>query len=185
MALFTGKGDGGTTKTFNSKERVSKNSEITEALGTVDELNSLLGLVKVASGYDVVMVKDEKRRISETIEGVQKNLFILQAELAGAGKTLAEEKVSDMELVVNEIEKQLPPITSFLIPGGTELGALFDVARTVARRAERRVIAAHEEGHNVGPHSLAYVNRLSSLLYALARFANHKAGSQEGAPDYK
>lgn len=185
MSLYTGKGDAGTTKTLNSKERFSKSAPVTEALGTVDELNSFLGLCKTQSDYTVVSINDEKREFARILERVQKDLFIIQAELAGAEKTIAEEKIGWMEEIVDGIEKQLPPITSFLVPGKSELGAYFDVARTIARRAERRVIAAHDSGTNVGEHTLAYVNRLSSLLYAFARFANYLAGGNEPQPDYR
>lgn len=185
MSLYTGKGDGGTTKTLNSKERFSKSSAVTEALGTVDELNSFLGLCKSKSGYTVVTIGDEKREFVRILEQVQKDLFIVQAELAGADKEIEKKKIIWMEEIVDGIEKQLPPITSFLVPGKSELGAYFDVARTIARRAERRVIAANDEGIDVGKHTLAYMNRLSSLLYAQARFANYLAGGNEPIPDYK
>jgi cob(I)alamin adenosyltransferase len=86
---------------------------------------------------------------------------------------------------VDAIEKELPPIKSFFISGGTELAALFDVSRTMARRAERRVIKAlEEESVKIGAPTSAFLNRLSSLLYALARLSNHKSGIKESAPTY-
>lgn len=117
----------------------------------------------------------------------QQNLFIIQAELAGAeGKTISEEKVKEVEMIVDTAEKEMPPIKSFFIPGATEIGALFDVARTVARRAERRVTAVIDAGdRKIGINSQAYLNRLSSLLYALARLSNHKFGINEEPPSYK
>jgi len=135
-----------------------------------------------------------------TLAGVQQNLFIIQAELAGApprrGKplTVTVDKVKKMEKIIDQIEKELPPIKSFFIPGATAVGALLDYARAVARRAERRVVAATLVAATpseidglikIGPHSLAYLNRLSSLLYALARLVNHQSGIKEQAPDYK
>lgn len=87
--------------------------------------------------------------------------------------------------MVNSIEKHLPPITSFLVSGGTELSSLLDFARTVARRAERRVVEVKEEGVvKVSEELLAYMNRLSSVLYALARLANAQAGIEEEKPEY-
>ena len=89
-------------------------------------------------------------------------------------------------MIINGIEKELPPIHTFFIAGGTKLASLFDVARTTARRAERRVVGVSEEGlRTVSPNTLAFLNRLSSLLYALARFSNHIVGVKEEAPDYK
>jgi len=183
--LYTRKGDKGTTKTLRGDGRISKDSLITEALGTVDELNSFLGLCKVKSGLDVVMVKDEKITIASIVESVQKNLFIVQAELAGADKKLNEEKIKELEAVVDSIEKQLPPITTFLVSGGTELGALFDVVRTITRRAERRLITLHTKEVELDEFTLGYINRLSSLFYALARHSNYKSGMKESAPDYR
>lgn len=184
MALFTGKGDGGTTKTFGCDQRISKSSSVAEALGTLDEVNSFLGLCKVQSRTDNFMLG--KKSIADVVHELQDDLFIVQAEVAGAPKKIPQRKVVWQEKIIHEIENLLPPIKTFFISGGTELSSKFDVARTLARRAERRVVLVHEEGvQKVGPHTLAYLNRLSSTLYALARFANHQRGIEEKAPDYK
>lgn len=175
--LYTGKGDDGTTSSFGSKERFSKNSSITEALGTLDEINSFLGLIKVHKHVGL-----EQGAI---IAAVQNNLFIAQAETAGADKHIDRTAVHELETYINVIEHTLPPVKTFFVSGGTELGALFDVARAIARRAERRVVAAHDEGSiTASPSTLSYLNRLSSLLYALARDANHRAGINEEIPTY-
>ena len=93
--------------------------------------------------------------------------------------------MKDIEKLVNDIEKEIPPLKGFSIAGGTELSALLDVARTLARRAERRVIAAKDAGACApSDETLAYLNRLSSLLFALARLANHEAGVAEETPQY-
>lgn len=171
--LYTRKGDGGTTKTFGCDQRISKSSTIAEALGSLDEINSFLGLLKVKSGSDI-------------IGRIQQDLFIIQAELAGANKTITEAKVKWLEEIIDGIEKTLPPIKTFFVSGGTELAALSDIARTIARRAERRVVGVAEEGKvKVGVHTLAYLNRLSSVLYAFARDFNHKAGISEEPPRYE
>ena len=173
--LYTRKGDSGTTKTFGCDQRISKSSIIAEALGSLDEINSFLGLCKVKSD-------DEQKKI---IHNIQKNLFIVQAELAGSKMSITEEKVKDIEMLVDNIEKELPPIKSFFISGGTELAALYDIARTIVRRAERRVVAVSDEGKtSVAEFTKAYLNRLSSLFYALARLTNHKFGITEEGPDY-
>lgn len=182
--LYTRKGDGGTTKTFGCDQRVSKSSTIAEALGSLDEVNSFLGLVKV--NPKAISYKLEAKSLSDIVGTVQQNLFIIQAELAGAPKTISEEKVKEVEKIVDAIEKELPPIKTFFISGGTELAAFFDVARTFARRAERRVVGVSEEGKTkIGAETLAYLNRLSSLLYALARLSNHKCAINEEPPSYK
>ncbi|MEX0931127.1 MAG: cob(I)yrinic acid a,c-diamide adenosyltransferase [Candidatus Paceibacterota bacterium] len=183
--LYTRKGDQGTTKLFNTPkgERVSKASCQTEALGAMDEMNSFLGLVKVKSAEQKYKFKDTY--IADLVHGVQANLFIIQAELAGSDMTILKEKIDSIEAVIDAIEKEMPPITTFFISGGTELASLFDISRTLARKAERRVIKGiEEESFVVGEHTRQYLNRLSSLLYALARYANHSAGISETAPNY-
>jgi cob(I)alamin adenosyltransferase len=183
--LYTRKGDNGTTKTFACDQRISKSSIIAEALGSLDEINSFLGLCKIGA-------KKEKFTLPGNIEGgrvvhdIQKNLFIIQAELAGASMSIDEEKIKEIEAIVDSIEKELPPIKTFFISGGTELAATFDIARTISRRAERMVIAVADEGKiEIKDSTKAYLNRLSSVLYALARLANFRAGIGEESPDYK
>ena len=178
MALFTGKWDGGTTTAFGcNQQRISKSSELPEALGSLDELNAYLGFVKMRAA--------DSSRIADTLRGVQETLFIIQAQVAGADKLVSAEAMKKVEQMVNDIEKEIPPVKGFSIAGGTELSALLDVARTLARRAERRVIAVKEMQLRVlAPETMAYLNRLSSLLFALARLANHQAGVAEENPRY-
>ncbi len=178
MALFTGKGDGGQTRAYDCDQYwMSKSSERPEALGALDELNAVLGLARVKAGGDA--------RIEGALRDAQETLFVIQAEIAGAKKSVKEGSVAAVEEMVNDIEKEIPPITGFSIPGGTELSALLDVARTVARRTERRAIAALEaKACAVSDETRAYLNRLSSLLFALARLANHQAGVADERPRY-
>ncbi|MDO8510390.1 MAG: cob(I)yrinic acid a,c-diamide adenosyltransferase [bacterium] len=186
MELFTGKGDTGTTKTFGCEDRISKNSSIVGALGSVDEVNSYLGLCKVKSKEGGFTLGQGGPTFEAIVHGIQANLFIVQAELAGAPKKIEEQKVREIENYIKMMEAELPPIRTFFISGGTELAAHFDFARTVARRAERRVVAVREEGIVVpGEHTMAYLNRLSSILYALARLSNHKSAIKEEPPSYK
>ncbi len=176
--LYTGKGDDGTTQAFGcDQRRISKSSELPEALGALDELNAFVGLVKVkAAGNE---------RIASTLRDAQETLFIVQAQTAGAEKRVGEDAVKKIEDMTNGIEKEIPPLRGFSIAGGTELSALLDVARTLARRAERRLIAAAEAGVRDLPiETKAYMNRLSSLLFALARLANHETGVAEENPRY-
>lgn len=184
MVLYTGKGDRGDTGTFGTTKRVSKADIIPEALGSLDELNSFLGLVKVKAKS--IGLKLGKTYVDEIFDQVQQRLFNIQASVAGAETPLDEMRVVDMEVLIAEIESKLPPLTQFIVPGGTELAAMLDVARTIARRAERRVVAiAQNEPDRVDDANLAYLNRLSSLLYGLARLANLHAGAPEGHPTYE
>jgi cob(I)alamin adenosyltransferase len=184
--LYTRKGDGGTTKTFGCDQRVSKSSSIAEALGSLDEINSFLGLLKVKSENISFKLLDNTIVVSEILHRIQQDLFIIQAELAGADKNITQNKVLWLEEIIDGIEKNLPPIKSFFISGGTELASLSDIARTIARRAERRVVGVSDEGKVVvGKETLAYLNRLSSVLYALARNFNHQANITEEAPKYE
>ncbi len=178
MALFTGKGDGGTTTAFGcNQQRISKSSELPEALGALDELNAFLGFVKMRAS--------DSPRIAAMICEVQENLFIVQAETASADKRLKKGVAEEVGKMVNDIEKEIPPIKGFSIAGGTELSAMLDVARTLARRAERRLIAARDaQACKLSDETIAYMNRLSSLLFALARLANHEAGVIEESPKY-
>jgi len=155
-----------------------------EALGSLDETNSYLGLCKVAAGKSKFKLCDKK--FSDIVQGVQENLFIVQAEVAGAKKTISAEKITEIETFIDAAEKELPPIKTFFISGGTELAALFDVARTISRRAERRVVFVRDEGMvKISKDTASYLNRLSSLLYALARLTNHKSEIKEKAPSYE
>jgi len=175
--LYSGKGDRGQTEIFGCDQRISKSSLVVEALGMLDELNSFLGVCKTKAGG--------QSGFSEVLGNIQQDLFIIQAELAGAEEHIKEEKIKKMEEAINDIEKKLPPIKTFLISGGTELSSLLDYARTLARRAERDSVRVSEEGvQKLSKESLMYLNRLSSLLYAMARLINAKSGIKEESPHY-
>lgn len=192
--LYTRKGDKGDTGTFGCDQRMSKSSAVAEALGTLDEVNSFLGVCKVKEQEKMVQVGGES--FEELLGNVQQTLFTVQAEIAGASKSVSEEKIQWVEGVIADIEAELPPIKTFFVSGGTELASSLDFARTLARRAERRVVGVAEEATSsdnespkgkvtVSAHTLAFLNRLSSLLYAMARLANHRAGIVEEAPRYE
>lgn len=184
--LYTRKGDNGTTKTFGCDQRISKSSIVAEALGSLDEANSFLGLARASSGESFFEISGKKIKFSDVVLEIQQNLFIVQAEVAGSTLSIGEEKIKKAEEIVDQIEKVLPPIKNFFISGATETGAMFDVARTLVRKAERRAVAINEEGKvKISPNTLSYLNRLSSLLYALARISSHGEGREELKPDYK
>ena len=186
MALYTGRGDAGTTTLFDTPKgaRHSKGAPIFESLGMCDELNTLVGLAKAtAHQEEVVLLGVPLERI---LHAVQDTLFTVQAELAGAPKSVPEAVLKDTEAHIHFIEKMLPPITSFLVPGATELSARLDVARAVSRRVERSLVRLQESGERaISETTLQYMNRLSSLLYAYVRYVNHISAATEVAPLYR
>ncbi len=186
--LYTGYGDKGTTTLFGCKqERISKSANIVEALGTVDELNAYLGVVKVHSDMDKLAVEIDSKKIlySDIIEEIQQVLFIIQAELAGSDMTVPKNSVEKLEKIIHEISELLPPIKSFTISGGSLSSAELDVARTLARRAERRIVSVLDEKIRIiGIETIAYMNRLSSILFALSRYSNYLFSITEDHPTY-
>lgn len=186
--LYTRRGDDGSTKMFGCDQRISKSATIAEALGSLDELNSFLGLCKIKAELKNISIfldsETESLSLDKLTTELQQDLFIIQAELAGADKKIEPARIKYLESIVDTIEKQLPPIKSFILVGGEELSALYDVARTIARRAERFVVRAKEEKANITENTLAYLNRLSSVLYALARLVNAKNSVTEENPHY-
>lgn len=176
--LYTKKGDDGMSGLFGTKERFSKNSQIYEALGNIDELNSLLGIC-----YTKAKKTPDDTLIYTEIRTVQEALFIIQAELAGAPKKVTNVHISELEMVINRIESLIQNPHAFVIPGGTDLSAFLDFARAVARRAERAIIGLIAS-QSVSTDLQVYLNRLSSLLYALARYAVTLEEGQESFPTY-
>lgn len=180
--LYTKKGDDGKTSIYGCNQKISKSSAITEALGSLDETNSFLGVCKSKTRDS--SFKIDNLKIEEIIHKIQNNLFTIQAQVAGADKSIFENDVFWLEKIISEIDKDLPEIKSFLISGTNDISANFDFARTLARRAERRVVAVSEENiTKIDEFTLSYMNRLSSLLYALARYFATKSGVEE-SPTY-
>lgn len=173
--LYSRTGDKGETGLFGTSKRVSKNDPAIRALGALDELVSFVGLARSTAE------NSEKQMLLE----VQQALFILQAQVAGSPNRLVDERVRELEKQIDGIEEALPEITTFLIPGETEIGALYDVCRTVCRRAEREIVAWIDAGGVLLGPSLHYVNRLSSLFYALARQESMRSGITEEPPTYR
>lgn len=186
--LYTGLGDKGTTTLFDCKQgRISKSAVLIEALGSVDELNAYLGIVKVYSDIDKVILKIGNRKFlySQIIEDIQQNLFIIQAELGGSKMFINKKELAKIEKIINQIGILLPPITSFTISGGSIISSGLDFARTLARKSERRIIAVSEEGvRPINSVTISYMNRLSSVLFALSRYSNYLFSIPENHPDY-
>jgi len=178
MKLYTRTGDDGTTGLF-SGTRVSKDHPRIEAYGTVDELNSTLGLV--AAGCDPEHAFEA--RLLEIVGLLQSRLFDIGADLATPEGGRNEEKiqrigdahVEEAERFIDEIDGGNAPMRHFVMPGGTELAARLHLARTVCRRAERLMITLNHS-EPVGSPAIQYVNRVSDLLFAAARRANHERG---------
>ena len=174
---YTGKGDKGTSKLFNSASRINKSEQIFSVLGTLDELNSFVGFCSTLAGnYDDLF---------KVLKIEQNRLFSLQAHFAGARLGFTPEIIAELESSINNLSKKIKPRNSFVVPGGSQLSAALDVARTLARRAEREALGLREEEKNrYNQLSFVYLNRLSSWFYVLARYANDLAGVDENAPQY-
>lgn len=178
--IYTRKGDKGETDTL-SGERIGKDDPCVEAYGTVDELIAVLGLAKTYAS----------QRMVGHVELIQELLFFIAAELATCdrGKISTDEleeelrratpdDVSDLERIVDELSDELPPLSSFVIPGGQPGAAFLHQARTVCRRAERRVLTL-SRNQPVNQEILRYLNRLSDLLFVMARHTSLEHGNGE------
>ncbi len=176
MKIYTKSGDEGVTGLF-AGGRVSKDHARIEAYGTVDELNSLLGLARTA---------EIAPHLAGILERVQNELFLLGTQLATGDKRqltiglLDQQHVQRCERDIDRLEQDLPPLKEFILPGGTPAAATLHVARTVCRRAERRLVSLRSAGsENVPDVLLWYLNRLSDLLFVMARAANAAAGEAD------
>ncbi len=171
--VYTRTGDDGTTG-LGSGQRVRKDSLRIEAYGTVDEVNSHLGVALVA-GLDP--------RVSEAVRAMQNDLFhlgsdlcILEGDKARLPAPRIEARhVDALEALMDRLSDELPPLENFILPGGSPGAAALHVARTVCRRAERLLVALGR-AESVGEHAVRYANRLSDALFVLARYENRKRG---------
>jgi len=176
MKIYTKKGDGGETSLF-AGGRVLKNNPRVEAYGTVDELNSYIGLIRT---YD-----DLPDPVPVWLEDVQNTLFIVGSDLATPLDASAEwlvrldgAPVNALEAAIDQMDTELPALTAFILPGGTQSAAHTHIARTVCRRAERLVVDLHNEAA-INEQVLIYMNRLSDFLFTLARYINLHNGESE------
>jgi cob(I)alamin adenosyltransferase len=172
--LYTRHGDEGYTSLLG-KERVPKYDLRPEAYGTVDEASSFMGVVRADSAAS--------ERTKKLILEAQRDLWILMGELATARGVklptrLAAVRVEWLETETDKLGAEIPPLTQFVVPGDTKVSAWLDVARTVIRRAERIVARLMHEDELENEAIIRYLNRLSSLLFALARYEEHLAGGQ-------
>lgn len=173
--IYTRTGDTGQTALFGGG-KVAKHHPRVAAYGDVDELNAVLGVVRATAPTDLH---------DALLEQIQRDLFSIGGHLATpdpekvraalARAELREERIVEFERAIDAADEELMPLKAFILPGGTPKAAAFHVARTVCRRAERSVVAL-ADGTEVPALFLVYLNRLSDLLFTLARFANHRAG---------
>jgi cob(I)alamin adenosyltransferase len=175
MKIYTKTGDKGSTSLFGGK-RTTKDSLRIEAYGTVDELNSALGVARSLG---------PKLELDEIIALLQNDLFILGADLATPLGTrsahvmrIQQDQVSTLEQIIDRLDARLQPLSTFILPGGSQIASEIHSARTICRRAERFVVKLSRK-EKIGPLCTVYLNRLSDLLFVLARYANYIDGRQE------
>ncbi len=172
MKVYTKTGDDGTTALFGG-DRVSKSHPRIDAYGTVDEVNSVLGMARAAL---------EPGTATDLIARVQNELFVLGGDLAAPGETtyplprIEAHHTAQLETDIDRLTEDLAPLKNFILPGGTAASASLHLARTVSRRAERLAVEMVASGEQVSQEAMDYLNRLSDWLFTLARWANHDAG---------
>jgi cob(I)alamin adenosyltransferase len=176
--IYTRTGDGGSTR-LASGQKVSKADPRVEAYGAVDETNACLGLARLHTAADATL--------DPMLARVQNELFDLGADLATPAKPddaesfvlrILDSQVKRLEDEIDELNGALPPLASFVLPGGTPAAAALHLARTVCRRAEREAVRLAEAGEPVSGPALRYLNRLSDLLFVGARFANDRGATE-------
>ncbi len=181
MAIYTRKGDRGKTSLYNAKYytkydkssaqrgEVSKDSLRINAIGAIDELNSHLG---------VTISISENRILNRKLKETQRDLLTIGSILAGSNLRFFKTKTRHLEKEIDEIERRLPKLENFILPGGSKVASSFQYARVLARRAERRLVAVNAR-EKVKPQIFTFLNRLSDYLFMLARDSNYKSGIKE------
>ncbi len=175
MKIYTKTGDGGDTALFGGG-RIGKEDIRVEAYGQVDELNAVLGMARSEGLYSM----------DALMQSLQDQLFTVGSVLATPAGSKAEKAIpkikagwiTAMEQAIDGFDAQMEPLTSFILPGGTKAASVLHLARTVCRRAERRTVPLMRAG-KIGPEVIVYLNRLSDLLFTMARFANFKASVKD------
>ncbi len=174
MKIYTKKGDSGETSLFGG-QKVPKSSIRISSYGTVDELNSILGMA---------LAEVHTEKTGELLTTVQTQLFVLGADLATPQSNkvridrITSDEVQFLEDAIDELEVYLPPLRNFILPGGSKAGATIHYARTVCRRAERITVECSTI-EEISPLTIQYLNRLSDFLFVLARYENHNSGTEE------
>ena len=165
--IYTRTGDKGETG-LSGGARVAKDSALIHAIGDIDELNSLLGLLASKTQGD----------IASSIEVLQNDLFNVGGELSSSHVLITQEATSELEKRLDQLNNDLPPLKEFILPAGGEAASVCHLARSVCRRAERQLFTVNRE-KTLNPELLAYINRLSDLLFVMARVITKQNGRQE------
>lgn len=176
MPIYTRTGDKGTTSLFD-KTRVLKSADRVETYGTIDELNSTIGAVVAHLRGS----KKQELRIKEELELIQHDLLEIGSSLANPQSLPIKGlniRPTDFEKVIDKMTVAIPELKNFILPGGSKAGSLLHVARTIARRAERRIVHLIQT-EEIDQDVVIYVNRLSDLLFTMARYVNHKENKKE------
>jgi len=181
MKIYTKRGDRGKTDLF-SGERVLKTNPLIEAYGTIDELNAILGIV-------LSFLENNTENVTNDITGIQDRLHVICANLANTEASdkrpeIMESHIDHLEKRCDYYQNEIPVIRYFIHPGGIPAASHLHHARTVCRRAERGVIAAMED-YEIAPLTLKYLNRLSDLLFLMARYLNHVNNEPEHKVNYE
>ena len=181
--VYTRTGDTGSTRLVGGK-KVAKDAARIAAYGTIDELNSVVGLARVFND-DLKQELPVAEQLDDIFRQLQNELFDLGSELATPSDfsyegmfRVGEQEVKGLERLIDSCQKDLEPLNSFILPGGGKVGGFLHQARTVCRRAERDILRLSRE-EEVSPWPLTYVNRLSDLLFVLSRWVSHKLGEPE------
>jgi|SRR3989344_4085685 len=171
MPIYTKTGDKGDTGLFSGK-RVSKASLRIEAIGTIDELNSVIG-------FTLSQLTTNNLQLTKELIEIQNDLFVIGAALANPRQKInLSKRVKDFEKTIDKMTKELPPLYNFILPGGGVAGSTLHIARTVARRTERRIVALSKR-EKIQKDVIIYINRLSDLFLTMSRFINLKEGKKE------
>ena len=174
VKIYTRTGDGGETGLVGGT-RVSKDSLRVQAYGDVDELNSILGIVRS-------FLSDAE--LDKLLREIQRDLFVVGSDLAAPLRAqskiprISDTRISELEKEIDALEEELPPLQTFILPSGTQPGSLLHFARTVARRAERAIVTLRSS-ETINAQLVPYMNRLSDLLFVIARVTNHRNKVEE------
>jgi cob(I)alamin adenosyltransferase len=175
MKIYTKTGDAGETGLYGGS-RIPKDSQRIEAIGTVDELNACIG-------YAMSQIRDAE--IHALLYRIQSELFDIGADLAtpeshpkADGLRIPETLTQNLEAEIDRFQTELPPMTHFILPGGSAGGSILHLARTICRRGERCIVHL-TKAESLNPEILRYLNRLSDLLFVVARLVNHRCGEPE------
>ena len=181
--VYTRTGDDGTTALVGGT-RVSKDSKRIAAYGTIDELNASLGLARVFN-EERLAEGEGHQWLDDVLRRLQNELFDLGSELATPEEAVyegmfrfSEQEVKALERLMDQCQKELDPLKSFILPGGGRIGGFLHQCRTICRRAERDILALSRE-ETINPHTLKYVNRLSDVFFVLSRWVGKRLGEKE------